>query len=55
MDVEVKELIDNCPACQAVTKGNPAEPLQTTPTSDTPWSEFAIDFYGQYHKPDKIC
>ena len=46
MDVEVTELIDNCPACQAVTKGNPPELLQTRPTSDTPWSELTIDFYG---------
>ena len=46
MDVEVKDLIDNSPAWQAVTKGNPPDPLQTTPTSDTPWNELAIDFYG---------
>ena len=32
--------------CQVVGEKSPPEPMEITPTPDTPWSSLAIDFYG---------
>ena len=39
-------MIEKCIACQAVGQGNSPQPMEITPTLDTPWESVAIDFYG---------
>ena len=46
MDKLVHEMIDKCVACQAVGPSSAPQPMELTPTSDTPWESVAIDFYG---------
>ena len=46
-DKRVQEMIDKCIACQTVGHGNPLQPMEITPTADTPWTSVAIDFYGR--------
>ena len=46
LDEKVREVIENCVACQAVGNANSPEPMQITPTVDIPWYTVAIDFHG---------
>lgn len=46
MDNKVKNMVENCVACQAVGPNNPPEPMRITPTATEPWQSLAIDFYG---------
>ena len=54
IDATVREIVEKCVLCQTVGQKSPPEPMEITPTSDTPWSGLAIDFYrpipntGQY-------
>ena len=45
MDKRVQEMVEKCVACQAVGHGDPPQPIEITPTADTPWTSVAIDFY----------
>ena len=46
IDATVREIVGKCVPCQAVGQKSPPEPMEITPTSDTPWSSLAIDVYG---------
>ena len=46
IDATVREIVEKCVPCQAVGQKSPPEPMEITPTPDTPWSSLAIDFYG---------
>ena len=46
IDAKVQEIVEKCVPCQAVGQKSPPEPMEITPTLDTPWSSLAIDFYG---------
>ena len=54
IDAKVQEIVEKCAPCQAVGQKSPPEPMEITPTPDTPWSSLAMDFYrpipntGQY-------
>ena len=53
MDKVVREMIEKCIACQAVGQDNPPEPMEITPTEDTPWTSLAIDFLGPIPQVDQ--
>ena len=46
IDAKVQEIVEKCVPCQAVGKKSPPEPMEITPTPDTPLLSLAIDFYG---------
>ena len=46
IDAKVQEIVEKCVPCQAVGQKSPPEPMEITPTPDTPWSSLAMDFYG---------
>ena len=50
IDKMVKDKVDNCLACQAVTpsKSSRIEPLQMTPLPSGPWKMLAMDFLGPF-------
>ena len=56
IDQMVKDRIDNCLACQAVTpsKSSRIEPLQMTPLPSGPWKKLAVDFLGPYPSGDYL-
>ena len=56
IDKMVKDKVDNCLACQAVTpsKSSPVEPLQMTPLPRGPWKMLAMDFLGPFPSSDYL-
>ena len=52
----VKDKVDNCLACQAVTPCKPSrvEPLQMTPLPSGPWKMLAMDFLGPFPLGDYL-
>jgi len=52
----VKDKVDNCLACQAVTpsKSSQIEPLQMTPLPSGPWKLLAMDFLGPFPSGDYL-
>ena len=46
LDEKVREIVENCVACQAVGNANSPEPMQITPIVDIPWHTVAVDFHG---------
>ena len=56
IDKMVKDKVDNCLACQAVTpsKSSRIEPLQMTPLPSGPWKMLAMDFLGPFPSGDYL-
>jgi len=56
IDKMVKDKVDNCLACQAVTpnKTSRIEPLQMTPLPSGPWKMLAMDFLGPFPSGDHL-
>ena len=56
IDKMVKDKVDNCLACQAVTpsKSSRVEPLQMTPLPSGPWKMLAMDFLGPFPSGDYL-
>ena len=56
IDKMVKEKVDNCLACQAVTpsKSSRIEPQQMTPLPSGPWKMLAMDFLGPFPSGDYL-
>ena len=56
IDKMVKDKIDNCLACQAVTPSESSriEPLQMTPLPSGPWKMLAMDFLGPFPSGDYL-
>ena len=56
IDKMVKDKVDNCLACQAVTlsKSSRIEPLQMTPLPSGPWKILAMDFLGPFPSGDYL-
>ena len=54
IDATGREIVEKCVPCQAIGQKSLPEPMEITPTPDTPWSRLANDFYrpipntGQY-------
>ena len=46
IDKMVKDTIDRCIACQAVSTTPPQEPLTVTEMPKGPWDTIHVDFYG---------
>ena len=51
---KVQEIVEKCVPCQAVGQTSPPEPMEITPTPDTPWSSLAMDFTDQFPIQDSI-
>ena len=56
IDKMVKDKVDNCLACQAVTpsKSSRIEPLQMTPLPSGPWKMLAMDFLDPIPSGDGV-
>ncbi len=46
MDKAVENYCKACHGCQVVARPDPPEPLRTTPLSDGPWQDVAVDLLG---------
>ena len=56
IDKMVKDKVDNCLACQAITPSKPSriEPLQMTALPSGPWKMLAMDFLGPFPSGDNL-
>ena len=42
---DTENMVGQCPTCKMFQQSNPAEPLKSNPTSNSPWCKVTVDLF----------